>query len=48
MGAGERAGSGSPFTPLSYSDDREASDSDKDLMEKKRKGDGKGSHAVVG
>ncbi|KAI8599540.1 hypothetical protein EDD21DRAFT_379558 [Dissophora ornata] len=37
MGAGERAGSGSPFTPLSYSDDREASDSDKDLMEKKRK-----------
>ncbi|KAG0304700.1 hypothetical protein BGZ98_005158 [Dissophora globulifera] len=37
MGAGERAGSGSPFTPVSYSDDREASDSDKDLMEKKRK-----------
>ncbi|KAG0057273.1 Ataxin-7-like protein 3 [Gryganskiella cystojenkinii] len=37
MGAGERAGSGSPFTPVSYSDDREASDSDKDLIEKKRK-----------
>ncbi|KAG0251609.1 hypothetical protein BG011_007497 [Mortierella polycephala] len=37
MGAGERAGSGSPFTPVSYSDDREASDSDKDLLEKKRK-----------
>ncbi|KAF9991253.1 SAGA-associated factor [Mortierella antarctica] len=37
MGTGERAGSGSPFTPLSYSDDREASDSDKDLLEKKRK-----------
>ncbi|KAF8945167.1 SAGA-associated factor [Haplosporangium gracile] len=36
MGA-ERAGSGSPFTPVSYSDDREASDSDKDLIEKKRK-----------
>jgi len=36
MGASERAGSGSPFTPVSYSDDREASDSDKDLMEKKR------------
>jgi hypothetical protein len=36
MGA-ERAGSGSPFTPVSYSDDREASDSDKDLVEKKRK-----------
>ncbi|KAF9133326.1 SAGA-associated factor [Mortierella sp. 14UC] len=33
----ERAGSGSPFTPVSYSDDREASDSDKDLVEKKRK-----------
>lgn len=37
MGAGERAGSGSPFTPVSYSDDREASDSDKDVVEKKRK-----------
>ncbi|KAG0338564.1 hypothetical protein BG000_003767 [Podila horticola] len=37
MGAGERAGSGSPFTPMSYSDDREASDSDKDVVEKKRK-----------
>ncbi|CAO3565726.1 unnamed protein product [Mortierella alpina] len=37
IGTGERAGSGSPFTPLSYSDDREASDSDKDLLEKKRK-----------
>ncbi|KAF9961769.1 hypothetical protein BGZ72_002008 [Mortierella alpina] len=37
VGTGERAGSGSPFTPLSYSDDREASDSDKDLLEKKRK-----------
>ncbi|KAF9188620.1 Ataxin-7-like protein 3 [Haplosporangium sp. Z 767] len=37
MGAGERAGSGSPFTPVSYSDDREASDSDKDLLEKKRR-----------
>ncbi|KAF9115126.1 Ataxin-7-like protein 3 [Mortierella sp. AM989] len=37
MGASERAGSGSPFTPVSYSDDREASDSDKDLIEKKRK-----------
>ncbi|KAG0083979.1 Ataxin-7-like protein 3 [Podila epicladia] len=37
MGAGERAGSGSPFTPVSYSDDREASDSDKDVIEKKRK-----------
>lgn len=37
MGANERAGSGSPFTPMSYSDDREASDSDKDLIEKKRK-----------
>ncbi|KAI7824359.1 hypothetical protein BC939DRAFT_142947 [Gamsiella multidivaricata] len=37
IGAAERAGSGSPFTPVSYSDDREASDSDKDLMEKKRK-----------
>lgn len=36
LGTGERAGSGSPFTPVSYSDDREASDSDKDLMEKKR------------
>ncbi|KAG0239087.1 hypothetical protein BGW41_007930 [Actinomortierella wolfii] len=33
----DRAGSSSPFTPLSYSDDREASDSDKDLIEKKRK-----------
>ncbi|KAI1316425.1 hypothetical protein EDD11_009988 [Mortierella claussenii] len=37
VGTGERAGSGSPFTPVSYSDDRDASDSDKDLMEKKRK-----------
>ncbi|KAF9896760.1 Ataxin-7-like protein 3, partial [Lobosporangium transversale] len=37
MGAGERAGSGSPFTPVSYSDERDASDSDKDLIEKKRK-----------
>lgn len=37
MGTGERAGSGSPFTPVSYSDDREASDSDKDVVEKKRK-----------
>ncbi|KAF9975796.1 hypothetical protein BGZ73_000387 [Actinomortierella ambigua] len=46
----ERAGSGSPFTPLSYSDDREASDSDKDLIEKKPSpksgggGSGSGSH----
>ncbi|ORZ16152.1 hypothetical protein BCR41DRAFT_61519 [Lobosporangium transversale] len=36
MGAGERAGSGSPFTPVSYSDERDASDSDKDLIEKKQ------------
>ncbi|KAI8352271.1 hypothetical protein B0O80DRAFT_85110 [Mortierella sp. GBAus27b] len=55
MGASERAGSGSPFTPLSYSDDREASDSDKDLIEKKRKknasstnGYGSGSNGVSG
>ncbi|KAF9375398.1 hypothetical protein BGX21_003790 [Mortierella sp. AD011] len=47
MGAGERAGSGSPFTPVSYSDDREASDSDKDLIEKKRKKNASSSNGFL-
>ncbi|KAF9433784.1 Ataxin-7-like protein 3, partial [Entomortierella beljakovae] len=48
MGTGERAGSGSPFTPMSYSDDREASDSDKDLIEKKRKKNASSNNGFAG